>query len=63
MIQLAGNATDDRKRAETAYNDAKKDDPQEKNEATRTLKAAFNAARSKELGQTGQNEQARPWPF
>ena len=59
MIQLAGNATDDRKRAENLFKAALKDDPKKKSEATRTLEANYNAARTTELNQTGQNEQAR----
>lgn len=61
VIALAGNATDDRKRAERAYKDALRDDPKEERQSTRQLKADFQAARSTELQQTGQHEQARSW--
>lgn len=56
---MAGNATGDRKRAENLYKEALKDDPGKKSAATRTLEANYNAARTTELNQTGQNEQAK----
>lgn len=58
---MAGNATNIRQQKENAFNQALKDDPERKNESTRTLEADYKAARSKELNQTGQNEQARSY--
>lgn len=53
---MAGNATSARQTAERAYNDAK--NAGVKGQALSTLKANFDAARSAELSETGQNEQA-----
>lgn len=58
---MAGNQTDNRRRAEEAYKAAKKDDPNEQRASTRQLKADFEAARSTELQATNQNEQAKSW--
>lgn len=56
---MAGNASDARRQAETQLKNALKTDPGKKNSATQTLQATYDAARSTELQQTGQNEQAR----
>jgi hypothetical protein len=58
-MKMAGNASDARRQAETSLNNAKKTDPQGKNDSTKTLQAAYDAARSVELQQTGKNEQAK----
>jgi len=58
-MKLAGNASDARRRAETALNNARRTDPQGKNDSTKTLQATYDAARQRELEQTGQNEQAK----
>ena len=52
---MAGNASDARRAAERAYNDAKRAGVSGKDLAS--LKGAFDAARTTELNQTGQNEQ------
>jgi hypothetical protein len=58
-MKLAGNASDARRQAETALNNAKRNDPNAKNKSTQELQAAYDAARSVELQQTGKNEQAK----
>ncbi|HEV7952159.1 MAG TPA: hypothetical protein VGO98_02190 [Candidatus Saccharimonadales bacterium] len=56
---MAGNTSDIRRQKEAKLQNALRDDPQKKNASTRKLQADYDSARSDELNQTGQNEQAR----
>jgi|GEM_PF-5063563 len=58
---MAGIKSDLRRQAERKYKDALRSDPQGKNAATQTLKAAYDAALKEEDDAKGSSGQAKSW--
>lgn len=52
---MASNDAEKVKKAQEAYDNAKKDDPNERSSDTRTLKASLDAAKATLKGKTGKD--------